>query len=79
MRGSRELTPAERVAAFAERGIGLYVVGGSLRARCEPELVLLLDAARPVLCWHRSALVRYLAAQQSPISGVAITATLAED
>jgi len=63
MRGLRELTPAERVAAFAERGIRLYVVGKSLRASCEPEVEPLLAAARPVLGRHRSALVRYL---QSP-------------
>jgi len=66
MKGSRELTPAERVAAFAERGIGLYVVGSSLRARCEPELASLLDAARPVLRWHRSELVRYLQSLSAP-------------
>ncbi len=60
MRGLRELTPAERVVAFAERGIQLYVVGESLRATCEPEVEPLLAAARPVLRKHRSALVRYL-------------------
>ena len=58
----RELSAAERVDALAARGVMLYLVGGSLRARCEPEVRALLDAARPALAMHRTALVAYLTA-----------------
>lgn len=60
MTGLRALSPAERVAALAARGIQLYVDGQSLRARCEPEVAPLLEAARPTLAKHRADLVRWL-------------------
>ena len=69
MMGLRELTPAERVMAFAERGIRLYIVGESLRATCEPEVEPLLAEARPALRKHRSALVRYLQSLTTPQGG----------
>lgn len=60
MKVLRDLTPAERVDALAARGIQLYVVGDSLRVRCEPEVAPLLEAARPALTKHRADLVRWL-------------------
>lgn len=60
MTGLRDLTPAERVDGFAARGIMLYAVGVSLRARYAPESASLLEAARPALAKHRAAIVAYL-------------------
>jgi len=56
----RELSAAERVDALAARGVMLYLVGGSLRARCEPEVAPLLEAARPMLAKHRAGIVEWL-------------------
>lgn len=60
MNGLRDLSAAERVDAFAARGIMLYAVGASLRARYAPESAPLLEAARPALAKHRVAIVGYL-------------------
>lgn len=65
MKGLRDLTPAERVDRFAADGIELYVVGASLRARCTPAAVRLLEAARPVLAKHRAALVQEIRARHA--------------
>jgi len=57
----RPLTPAERVAALADRGVVLYVEGRVLRARCDStEARHLLENARPAIARHREALVAYL-------------------
>lgn len=56
----RSLTPAERVDQLAARGIMLYAVGLSLRARYAPESAALVEAARPALAKHRTAIVDYL-------------------
>lgn len=60
MTGLRTLSAADRVAALAERGIMLYVDGVSLRARCEPDVAPLLEAARPMLAKHRAEIVEWL-------------------
>lgn len=60
MTGFRDLTPAERVDGFAARGIMLYAVGASLRARYAPESAALMESARPALAKHRIAIVAYL-------------------
>lgn len=62
MNGLRDLTPAERVDGFAARGIMLYAVGASLRARYAPESAPFFEAARPALAKHRAAIVQYLRA-----------------
>ena len=54
------LSPRDRVDAFSALGLELYIDAGQLRARGP---LLLLEAARPVLRFHRAALLAYLHAQ----------------
>ena len=57
----RLLSPADRLAAFAARGIMLYLnPTGDLRATCEPESALVLAAAVPSLKHHKPGLVAAL-------------------
>jgi len=53
------------VAGLAARGVELYVVGQSLRARCAPEDAQVLDAARPMLARNRIEIVRWFLTLQS--------------
>ena len=52
------MTPAERLDAYAARGIDVYLgTDGRLRVRGP---AWLRDAARPTILQHRSALIAYL-------------------
>ena len=58
------MTPADRIDHLAARGVELYLnEQGQLRARCEPQFAHVLDAARTVIAFHRTAIVAHLTAQ----------------
>lgn len=55
------LSSAELLDGLAARGVMLYLgERGELRARCEPCFAHILDAARPMIGWHRQAILDYL-------------------